>query len=77
MLKLKKKQFRRQKVNVSINFGPVCTSCAKVRLYCLTAVQTHLESKGKVIPEQAYYRGVDKFLARPGRKQANVSVTMA
>ena len=62
---------------MSINFGPVCTSCAKVRLHCFTAVQTRLESKGKAIPEQTYYTGVDKSLASPGNKQANVTVRMA
>jgi len=63
--------------NVAINFGPLCTSRAKVRLHCLTAVQAYLKCKGKVIPEQAYYRGADKSLALQGRKQANISVRIA
>jgi len=42
---------------------------------CIVNIQTDISMFSKLC--NYTYRGVDKSLARPGRKQANVSVRMA
>jgi len=46
-------------------------------LATLPLVPTEYEAHPVTVHEDTVYRGADKYLARPGRKQANVSVRMA
>ena len=46
-------------------------------LAALPLVQTEYEAHTVTVRKDTLYRGDDKYLARPGSKQANVSVRMA